>query len=103
MWSPKSAAMTEPRDSKAPLLEVDDLHVEFRTGKRVVNAVNGISFKVFPGETLAILGESGSGKSVSFEAVLGILESPPGFVTGGTTCWPCRSANDGPCAAAISA
>jgi oligopeptide transport system ATP-binding protein len=66
-----------------PLLEVRDLRVEFRTGERVVNAVNGISLHVHAGETLAVLGESGSGKSVSFEAVLGILDSPPGRVTGG--------------------
>jgi len=66
------------------LLEVRDLRVEFRTGQRIVNAVNGVGFAVSRGETLAILGESGSGKSVSFEAVLGVLESPPGFVTGGT-------------------
>jgi len=69
--------------SDAPLLEVRDLRVEFRTGQRRVQAVNGVSFKIAAGETLAILGESGSGKSVSFEAILGILDSPPGFVTGG--------------------
>ncbi|MEO1019632.1 MAG: ATP-binding cassette domain-containing protein, partial [Pseudomonadota bacterium] len=65
------------------LLEVEDLGVEFRTAARRVHAVNGVSFHVDAGETLAILGESGSGKSVTFEAILGILESPPGFVTGG--------------------
>jgi oligopeptide transport system ATP-binding protein len=74
-----SATVTE----KVPLLDVRDLCVEFRMGERRVNAVNGVSFHVHPGETLAILGESGSGKSVSFEAILGILDSPPGFVTGG--------------------
>lgn len=67
----------------APLLEVRDLMVEFRTGSRRVHAVNGISFDLYRGETLAILGESGSGKSVTFDAILGILESPPGHVTGG--------------------
>ena len=67
-----------------PMLDVRDLRVEFRTGRRVVNAVNGVDFQVRSGETLAVLGESGSGKSVSFDAVLGVLESPPGFVTGGS-------------------
>lgn len=68
----------------SPLLAVRDLHVEFRTGGRVVKAVNGVSFDIHSGKTLAILGESGSGKSITFEAVLGILDAPPGVVTGGT-------------------
>jgi oligopeptide transport system ATP-binding protein len=67
----------------ATLLEVDDLHVEFRTDYGVVNAVNGISYTLAAGETLAILGESGCGKSVSAQTIMGILDSPPGFVTGG--------------------
>ena len=67
----------------APLLEVDDLYVEFRTRDSVVNAVNGISYTVAEGETLAILGESGSGKSVSAQAIMGILDSPPAVITGG--------------------
>ena len=66
------------------LLEVDDLHVEFRTDYGVVQAVNGISYTLDAGQTLAILGESGSGKTVSAQAVMGILDSPPGFVTRGT-------------------
>ncbi|MGH8885409.1 MAG: ABC transporter ATP-binding protein [Egibacteraceae bacterium] len=65
------------------LLEVEDLHVEFRTHRGVVRAVNGISYTLDKCETLAILGESGSGKSVSAQAVMGIIDSPPGFVTQG--------------------
>ncbi len=67
-----------------PVLSVDDLHVEFRTDRGVVNAVNGISYDVRPRQTLAILGESGSGKSVSAQAIMGILDTPPGFVTQGS-------------------
>ncbi|NEK57957.1 ABC transporter ATP-binding protein [Geodermatophilus sabuli] len=66
-----------------PVLEVDDLHVEFRTRSGVVNAVNGVSYTLAAGETLAILGESGSGKSVSAQAIMGILDSPPAVITGG--------------------
>ncbi|MGY1828597.1 MULTISPECIES: ABC transporter ATP-binding protein [unclassified Blastococcus] len=67
----------------APLLEVDDLRVQFRTGSGLVNAVNGVSYTVSERETLAILGESGSGKSVSAQAIMGILDSPPAEVTSG--------------------
>ena len=66
-----------------PLLEVDDLHVEFRTRSGTVHAVNGVSYSLAAGETLAILGESGSGKSVSAQAIMGILETPPAVITGG--------------------
>ena len=65
------------------LLEVENLHVEFRTRDGVAKAVNGVSYQLQAGKTLAILGESGSGKSVSAQAVMGILDSPPGFITAG--------------------
>ena len=76
-----------PPDASAaghvPLLHVEDLQVEFRTRDGVAKAVNGVSFSLEEGQTLAILGESGSGKSVTAQAVMGILDTPPGFVTGG--------------------
>ncbi|CAL9292710.1 ABC transporter ATP-binding protein [Streptomyces sp. SudanB66_2053] len=65
------------------LLEVRDLHVEFRTRDGVAKAVNGVTYGVDEGETLAVLGESGSGKSVTAQAVMGILDTPPGRITGG--------------------
>jgi oligopeptide transport system ATP-binding protein len=65
------------------LLEVDQLQVEFGTRDGVAKAINGVSFDLHQGETLAILGESGSGKSVTAQAIMGILDSPPGFITGG--------------------
>jgi oligopeptide transport system ATP-binding protein len=71
-------------DESAPLLKVQDLSVEFRIEDGVVHAVNSLSYTLARHETLAILGESGSGKSVSAQAVMGILDTPPGFVTDGT-------------------
>jgi oligopeptide transport system ATP-binding protein len=70
-------------DPTARLLDVKDLHVEFRTQNGVAYAVNGVNFGVDPGQTLAILGESGCGKSVTAQAVMGILDTPPGYVTKG--------------------
>ncbi|MFI8002257.1 ABC transporter ATP-binding protein [Streptomyces sp. NPDC086010] len=65
------------------LLEVRDLHVEFHTREGVAKAVNGVNYSVAEGETLAVLGESGSGKSVTAQAVMGILDMPPGKISGG--------------------
>jgi len=70
-------------DTSAPLLEVENLQVEFRTREGVARAVNGISYTVQEGQTLAVLGESGSGKSVTAQAIMGIVDSPPGYITGG--------------------
>ncbi|MFG1707573.1 ABC transporter ATP-binding protein [Nonomuraea sp. M3C6] len=66
-----------------PLLAVDNLHVEFRTRAGAVRAVNGVSYSVSPGETLAVLGESGSGKSVTAQAIMGILDMPPAVIPKG--------------------
>ncbi|MET8560343.1 ABC transporter ATP-binding protein [Streptomyces flaveolus] len=65
------------------LLDVRDLHVEFHTRDGVAHAVNGVGYAVDAGETLAVLGESGSGKSVTAQAVMGILDMPPGRITRG--------------------
>ncbi len=66
-----------------PLLDVKNLHTEFRTGVGVVHAVDGISYTVEPGETVAIVGESGSGKSVGALSLLRLIPDPPGRITGG--------------------
>jgi oligopeptide transport system ATP-binding protein len=75
---------TAPGATDAPLLDVESLEVEFRTREGVAKAVDGVSFQVREGETLAILGESGCGKSVTAQAIMGILDTPPGYVTGGS-------------------
>ncbi|SEC57653.1 ABC transporter ATP-binding protein [Streptomyces sp. TLI_105] len=82
----KTAAVPAPRggsDHTGPLLEVRDLHVEFHTRDGVAKAVNGVNYSVNAGETLAVLGESGSGKSVTAQAVMGILDMPPGKIPQG--------------------
>jgi oligopeptide transport system ATP-binding protein len=72
-----------PLPGAETVLEVDDLHVEFRLQRGTVQAVNGVSYTLVAGETLAILGESGSGKSVSAQAIMGLIDTPPGHVTKG--------------------
>jgi oligopeptide/dipeptide ABC transporter ATP-binding protein len=66
------------------LLEVDDLRVSFPTADRTVHAVNGVSFTVHEGRTLAVIGESGSGKTVTSRALMGLLP-PAARVSGSAT------------------
>ncbi|QBR94076.1 ABC transporter ATP-binding protein [Nocardioides euryhalodurans] len=70
-------------DPSAPLLDVEDLRVEFATRDGVAQAVQGVNFTLREGETLGILGESGCGKSVTAQAVMGILDMPPARIAGG--------------------
>jgi oligopeptide transport system ATP-binding protein len=65
------------------LLDVKDLQTRFHTPEGTVYAVNGISFHVDEGETLAVVGESGCGKSVSMLSVLQLIATPPGEISGG--------------------
>ncbi len=66
-----------------PILSIRDLAVEFKTDDGIVHAVDGITYDVFPGETLGIVGESGSGKSVSTLSILGLIPQPPGRIASG--------------------
>ena len=65
------------------LLAIQDLHTEFHVGKRILRAVGGVSLAVKPGECLGVIGETGSGKSVTALSVMGLVASPPGVITGG--------------------
>ncbi len=72
-----------PPEAGGPLLQVEDLHVEFHTRDGVAHAINGVDLHLDAGETLAILGESGSGKSVTAQAIMGILDMPPATIPKG--------------------
>ena len=67
----------------AHLLEVEDLSVDFPSEDGLVHALRNVSWHVDPGETLAILGESGSGKSVTASAVMDLLQRPPAVISSG--------------------
>lgn len=65
------------------LLQVKDLSTQFRTENGLVRAVDGVSWRVNPGQTLGIVGESGCGKSVSALSVMRLIPKPPGKIVGG--------------------
>ncbi|SDE15292.1 dipeptide/oligopeptide/nickel ABC transporter permease/ATP-binding protein [Limimaricola pyoseonensis] len=92
----KSGALSRPmaatrvrRRTHAPepglegILALEGLETEFHVGPRKLRAVGGVSLAVRPGECLGIIGESGSGKSVTALSVTGLVASPPGVITGG--------------------
>jgi oligopeptide/dipeptide ABC transporter ATP-binding protein len=66
-------APSDPQPAASALLDVSDLRVRFRTRGEVVHAVQGVSVTVEPGQTVAIIGESGSGKTVTAYAIMGLL------------------------------
>ena len=63
--------------SKEKLIDVNDLQTYFHTEEGTVKAVDGISFEIYPGETLGVVGESGCGKSVTSLSIMRLIESPP--------------------------
>ena len=80
-FSKETAASSDPSSDAS--LSVRDLTVEFRTPEGKVRAVDGVSFDVHAGETVALVGESGCGKTMSALAVLGLVPAPAGHITSG--------------------
>jgi len=84
---PRATTLVE-RQGEVPeatddLLAIQDLQTQFQVGPRIYRAVGGVSLAVKPGECLGLIGESGSGKSVTALSVMGLVASPPGVITGG--------------------
>jgi peptide/nickel transport system ATP-binding protein len=79
-----ASASTEARARDAPLLVVDGLRTYFDLRHGVVKAVDGVSFALSPHETLAIVGESGCGKSITALSLMRLVPDPPGRIAGGT-------------------
>src|SRR4051812_27534624 len=66
-----------------PLLDVKDLRIAFKTERGQIRPVQGVSFSIYAGQTVALVGESGCGKSVTSLSILRLIPSPPGKVLGG--------------------
>jgi oligopeptide transport system ATP-binding protein len=87
----RDRALERPHDPPHPrihdpshlLLDIKNLEVRFHTPEGVVYAVNDISYKVHESEVVAVVGESGCGKSVSMMSILGLIPIPPGEIAGG--------------------
>ncbi|HUO07032.1 MAG TPA: ABC transporter ATP-binding protein [Phycisphaerae bacterium] len=76
--------MTDAPPPHQPLLEVSGLQTYFRTEAGIARAVDGVSFSLFRNQTLAIVGESGCGKSVTSMSIMRLLQAPPAYFPGGT-------------------
>jgi peptide/nickel transport system permease protein len=72
-----------PAPTGEGMLQIDDLETQFQIGPRIYRAVNKVTLSLRPGECLGLIGESGSGKSVTALSVMGLVASPPGVITGG--------------------
>ena len=67
-----------------PVLEIDNLSVQFNLKRGVLRAIDGVSFQIAKGETFGLVGESGSGKSVTARSIMRLIPTPPGEIASGT-------------------
>lgn len=81
---PREGSLRTIHDPSRLLLDIRNLEVRFNTPEGVVYAVNDISYGIHEGEVIAVVGESGCGKSVSMMSILGLIPCPPGEIAGGT-------------------
>ncbi|MEZ6072818.1 MAG: ABC transporter ATP-binding protein [Pirellulales bacterium] len=84
MPAPESASSIATALPDAPLLRVEGLKTYFRTDRGIARAVDGVSFSIERGKSLAIVGESGCGKTVTALSILQLIPMPPGEITGGS-------------------
>jgi peptide/nickel transport system ATP-binding protein len=84
-WTRRSTGqeLAPKQDAAVPLLEVSELRTYFATDDGEFRAVDGVSFTLFPGRTLGVVGESGCGKSVTALSIMGLVPQPPGRIAGG--------------------
>src|SRR6266849_6159004 len=84
-WTRRSTGqeLAPKRDGAVPLLEVSELRTHFATDDGEFRAVDGVSFTLFAGRTLGVVGESGCGKSVTAHSIMGLVPQPPGRIAGG--------------------
>ncbi len=82
--------VSRPRGFEAPapdgeaVLQLAGLETQFHVGRRIYRAVGGVDLQIVPGECVGLIGESGSGKSVTALSIMGLVASPPGKITGGS-------------------
>ncbi len=73
--------MTQLNSRQSPLLDIKDLNVRFKTRDGLAYALNGVSLQLHQGEFIGIIGESGSGKSLTAMSVIRLIQTPPGIIT----------------------
>ena len=65
---------------KSPLLKIENLQTQFKTSEGIIKAANNVSFEIYPGEVIGIVGESGCGKSVTALSIMQLIPKPHGEI-----------------------